>query len=42
VSLCLKVSHHTKVVGVLGLGVVGLLDISSFVANTSMGKRSQF
>jgi hypothetical protein len=38
VSLCLEVSHHIrKVVGVLGLGVVSLLDVPSFVANTSMG-----
>jgi hypothetical protein len=38
VSLCLEVSHHTeKVVGVLGLGLVSLLDIPSLVANTSMG-----
>jgi hypothetical protein len=32
------VSHHKeKVVGVLGLGVVSLLDIPSLVANMSMG-----
>jgi hypothetical protein len=38
VSLCLEVSHHIeKVVGVLGLGVVSLRDVPSFVANTSMG-----
>jgi hypothetical protein len=38
VSLCLEVSHHIeKMVGVLGLGVVSLLDVSSLVANTSMG-----
>jgi hypothetical protein len=38
VSLCLVVSHHIKkVVGVLGLGVVSLLDIPLLVANTSMG-----
>jgi hypothetical protein len=38
VSLCLEVSHHIeKVVGVLGLGVVSLLDIPLLVANTSMG-----
>jgi hypothetical protein len=38
VILCLEVSHHReKVVGVLGLGVVSLLDIPSLVANTSMG-----
>jgi hypothetical protein len=38
VSLCLKVSHHIeKVVGVLGLGVVSLLDVPLLVANTSMG-----
>jgi hypothetical protein len=38
VSLCLEVSHHIeKVVGVLGLGVVSLLDVPSLVANTSMG-----
>jgi hypothetical protein len=38
VSLCLKVSHHIeKVVGVLGLGVVSLLDVPLLVANMSMG-----
>jgi hypothetical protein len=38
VSLCLEVSHHIeKVVGVLGLGVVSLLDIPLLVANTSVG-----
>jgi hypothetical protein len=38
VSLCLEVSHHIeKVVGMLGLGVVSLLNIPSLVANTSMG-----
>jgi hypothetical protein len=38
VSLCLEVSHHIeKVVGVLGLGVVSLLDVPSLVANMSMG-----
>jgi hypothetical protein len=38
VSLCLVESHHIeKVVGVLGLGVVSLLDIPSLVDNTSMG-----
>jgi hypothetical protein len=32
------VSHHIeKVVGVLGLGVVSLLDVPSLVATTSMG-----
>jgi hypothetical protein len=37
-SLCLEVSHHIgKVVGVLGLGVVSLLDVPLLVANTSMG-----
>jgi hypothetical protein len=37
-SLCLKVSHHIeKVVGMLGLGVVSLLDVPLLVANTSMG-----
>jgi hypothetical protein len=41
-SLCLEVSHHIEnVVGVLGLGVVSLLDIPLLVANTSMGERSQ-
>jgi hypothetical protein len=34
-------SHHIeKVVGVLGLGVVSLLDVPSLVANTSMDDRS--
>jgi hypothetical protein len=38
VSFCLKVSHHKeKVVGVLGLGVMNLLDVPLLVANTSMG-----
>jgi hypothetical protein len=38
VSLCLEVSHHIeKVVGMLGLGVVSLLDVPSLVSNTSMG-----
>jgi hypothetical protein len=38
VSLCLEVGHHIeKVVGVLGLGVVSLLDVPSLVANMSMG-----
>jgi hypothetical protein len=38
VSLCLVVSHHIeKVVGVLGLGVVSLLDVPLLVANTSVG-----
>jgi hypothetical protein len=37
-SLCLEVIHHIeKVVGVLGLGVVSLLDVPLLVANTSMG-----
>jgi hypothetical protein len=37
VSMCLEVSHHIeKVVGVLGLGVVSLLDVPLLVANTSM------
>jgi hypothetical protein len=37
-SLCLVVSHNKeKVVGVLGLGVVSLLDIPLLMANTSMG-----
>jgi hypothetical protein len=37
-SLCLEVSHHIeKVVGVLGLGVVSLLDVPLLVVNTSMG-----
>jgi hypothetical protein len=35
-------SHHIeKVVGMLGLGVVSLLDVPLLVANTSMGERSQ-
>jgi hypothetical protein len=39
VSLCLEVIHHIeKVVGVLGLGVVSLLDVPLLVANTSMGE----
>jgi hypothetical protein len=43
VSLCLEVIHHIeKVLGVLGLGVVSLLDVPLLVANTSMGERSQF
>jgi hypothetical protein len=38
VSLCLEVIHRIeKVVGVLGLGMVSLLDIPLLVANTSMG-----
>jgi hypothetical protein len=38
VSLCLEVIHRIeKVVGVLGLGVVSLLDVPLLVANTSMG-----
>jgi hypothetical protein len=38
VSLFLEVSHHIeKVVGMLGLGVVSLLDVSLLVDNTSMG-----
>jgi hypothetical protein len=38
VSLCLEVSHHTeKVVGVLGLGMVCLLEVPSLMANMSMG-----
>jgi hypothetical protein len=38
VSLCLVESHHIeKVVGVLGLGVVSLLDVPLLVANMSMG-----
>jgi hypothetical protein len=38
VSLCLEVGHHIeKVVGVLGLGVVSLLDAPLLVANMSMG-----
>jgi hypothetical protein len=37
VSLCLVERHHIeKVVGMLGLGVVSLLDIPLLVANTSM------
>jgi hypothetical protein len=37
-ELCLEVSHHIEnVVGVLGLGVVSLLDVPSLIANTSMG-----
>jgi hypothetical protein len=37
-SLYLEVNHHIeKVVGVLGLGVVNLLDVPLLVANTSMG-----
>jgi hypothetical protein len=37
VCLCLVKSHHTeKVVGVLGLGMVSLLDVPLLVANTSM------
>jgi hypothetical protein len=36
--MCLEVSFHIeKVVGVLGLGVVSLLDVPLLVANTSMG-----
>jgi hypothetical protein len=36
--MCLEVSHHIeKAVGMLGLGVVSLLDIPLLVANTSMG-----
>jgi hypothetical protein len=43
VSLCLEVYHHREmVVGVLGSGVVSLLDVPSLLANTSMGERSQF
>jgi hypothetical protein len=39
VSLCLEVIHHIEnVVGVLGLGVVSLLDVPLLVANTSMGE----
>jgi hypothetical protein len=39
VSLCLELSHHIgKVVGVLGLGVVSLLDVPLLVANKSMGR----
>jgi hypothetical protein len=38
VRLCLEVRHHIeKVVGVLGLGVVSLLDVPSLVFNTGMG-----
>jgi hypothetical protein len=38
VSLCVEVSHHTeKVVGVLGLGMVSLLDVPLLVSNISMG-----
>jgi hypothetical protein len=38
VSLCLEVSLHIKkVAGVLGLGVVSLLDVPLLMANTSMG-----
>jgi hypothetical protein len=38
VSLCLEVSHHIeKVLGVLGLGVLSLLDVPLLVADTSMG-----
>jgi hypothetical protein len=38
VSMCCEVSHHIeKAVGVLGLGVVSLLDVPLLVANTSMG-----
>jgi hypothetical protein len=41
-SLCLEVSLHIeKVVGVLGMGVVTLLDVPLLVANMSMGERSQ-
>jgi hypothetical protein len=37
--LCLEVSHHIeKVVGVLGFGVVSLIDIPSLMANTNMGE----
>jgi hypothetical protein len=43
VSLDLEVSHHIEnVVGILGLGVVSLLDVPLLVATTSMGERSQF
>jgi hypothetical protein len=36
--MCLGVSQHIeKVVGVLGFGVVSLLDVPLLVANTSMG-----
>jgi hypothetical protein len=39
VSLSLEVIHHIEnVVGVLGLGVVSLLDVPLLVANTSMGR----
>jgi hypothetical protein len=39
VSLCLEVVHHIeKVVGVLGLGVVSLLDVPLLMANKSMGE----
>jgi hypothetical protein len=38
VSLCLEVIHRIeKVVGVLGLGMVSLLDIPLLMANTSLG-----
>jgi hypothetical protein len=38
VNVCLEVSHHIEqVVGVLGLGVVSLLDVPSLMANSSMG-----
>jgi hypothetical protein len=38
VSLCLEVSHHIeKVVGVLGLGMVSLLDVPLLMANMSIG-----
>jgi hypothetical protein len=38
VSLCLEVCHHREmVVGVLGLGVVSLLDVPSLMSNMSMG-----
>jgi hypothetical protein len=38
VSLCFVESHHIdKVVGMLGLGVVSLLDVPLLVDNTSMG-----
>jgi hypothetical protein len=41
-SLCLEVSLHIeKVVGVLGMGVVTLLDVPLLMANMSMGERSQ-
>jgi hypothetical protein len=43
VSLDLEVSHHIEnVVGILGLGMVSLLDVPLLVATTSMGERSQF